>query len=484
MNNLHTIIIGAGAAGIAASSRLLENNIQNILILEARDRIGGRIHTIEVDGSALDFGAQWCHGEENNIVYTLAKDLDVLSHSKNEYNSFNVYSPTLNLDKDVVNQLIPIAVTIMDDTEALQNSTENFGDYFEKRFLAEMKTDFENKLSPQVTTALMDWFHKFVKCLNACPTWYTLSAKGLVHYEVCDGNYYHQWRNRGYKTILEILMREFPDPRKKLPISQKILLNKIVSKIITDKSDGVTVICSDGTKYSARYVLVTLPLGVLKEIHNSLFEPQLPSHKVNAINGLGFGTVNKILIKFPFQWWQRDEKGVSIVWSEKDRDNVLREFPSTMLQSRKSWLESVMGFYPIDSHTNILLVWLVGSSLEEIEKLSDDKIIAGLMFVLKYFIGSRYPDLPNPISVICSKWYSDPYTRGSYSYRSLISDDMNVFASDLAEPIHLNNKSLLMFAGEATSSHQYSTVHGAISSGFREADRIINVCKTEPKSKL
>ncbi|KAK5649619.1 hypothetical protein RI129_000648 [Pyrocoelia pectoralis] len=485
MEKADVIVIGAGAAGIAASCRLLQNNIQNILILEARNRIGGRIHSIQVDGSSIDLGAQWCHGEENNVVYTLAKDLDVLSPSINDYTSFNLYSPTLFLDKDVVEQILAISMMIADDMEALENSEENFGEYFKKRFLAEIGKQLQQEFTPQFTNALMDWIHKLEMCLNACPTWYDLSAKGLIHFKSCDGNYYLHWRDRGYKTILDILMGEFSDPERKLPIREKIVFNKTVTRILTDKQIGVTILCSDGSRYNAKQVLVTLPLGVLKKTRNSLFEPQLPLYKVDAINGLGFGTVNKIFLKFPLQWWQRDCQGISTVWSEKDIEYVSKEFPHGPVQGGKSWLESIFGFYPIDSHSNILLVWVVGSLVEEIEKLTNDVIISGLMFVLKYFVGSRYPDIPNPDAVICSKWNSDPYTCGSYSYRSILSNKMNVFASDLAKPISLNDKPVLMFAGEATSSHQYSTVHGAISSGFREADRIISTYKkAEPKSKL
>lgn len=74
-----------------------------------------------------------------------------------------------------------------------------------------------------------------------------------------------------------------------------------------------------------------------------------------------------------------------------------------------------------------------------------------------------------------SAWNSDPHFYGSYSYRSVESDKRNVFASNLSEPIVIDKKEILLFAGEATHSHYFSTVHGAIETGYRESDRILNI---------
>lgn len=88
-----------------------------------------------------------------------------------------------------------------------------------------------------------------------------------------------------------------------------------------------------------------------------------------------------------------------------------------------------------------------------------------------------------PIELIRSTWYSNPFTRGSYSYRSSGSKSLNVFASDLAEPLLTENgQPIVLFAGEATHDRYFSTVHGAIESGFREAKRILEMLKnTEHK---
>lgn len=74
------VIVGAGPAGIAAASRLLENHHKNIRLLEAENRVGGRINSVFFGQAFVDLGAESCHGTKGNVVYELVKDLNVLKH--------------------------------------------------------------------------------------------------------------------------------------------------------------------------------------------------------------------------------------------------------------------------------------------------------------------------------------------------------------------------------------------------------------------
>lgn len=78
------VVIGAGPSGVAAASRLLANNFTNVTILEAEPRIGGRIHSVYFGDAYVDLGAHWCHGEVDNIVYSLVKDLDLVRHTERD----------------------------------------------------------------------------------------------------------------------------------------------------------------------------------------------------------------------------------------------------------------------------------------------------------------------------------------------------------------------------------------------------------------
>lgn len=82
MSNAKVVIVGAGAAGIACATRLLAAGFSKVLVLEAEDHIGGRVHSIPFGRAKVDLGAQWCHGEDDNIVYQMVKDLNLLETSR------------------------------------------------------------------------------------------------------------------------------------------------------------------------------------------------------------------------------------------------------------------------------------------------------------------------------------------------------------------------------------------------------------------
>lgn len=109
------IIIGAGVSGIAATSRLIENNITNIIILEAQNRIGGRIYTIQLENATLDLGAEWCHGEIDNIEYDLVKNFDLLEQT-NTSHVFR-YSRPKNINKNDIRELYNIFDNIYSERE-------------------------------------------------------------------------------------------------------------------------------------------------------------------------------------------------------------------------------------------------------------------------------------------------------------------------------------------------------------------------------
>ena len=130
--NPSVVIIGAGAAGIAAARRLAESGFLDVKVLEAQDRIGGRIHSVDFHGNTVDLGAQWCHGE--NAVYDMVKDLNLLRDSFNTYR-YNVYydSTGKDIDKNVTDGIFKIYEEIIGDADALRTFEGSFGEYFVRR---------------------------------------------------------------------------------------------------------------------------------------------------------------------------------------------------------------------------------------------------------------------------------------------------------------------------------------------------------------
>ena len=113
-----------------------------------------------------------------------------------------------------------------------------------------------------------------------------------------------------------------------------------------------------------------------------------------------------------------------------------------------------------------------------IETLSDTTIANGLTGYLTDIVRKwkQNPSfaLPALKRIIVTRWLANPYTLGSYSYREVDSDTLDIWHSDLATPVSVNRVPKILFAGEATDDAYYSAVHGAVASGAREAQRIIN----------
>lgn len=127
-------------------------------------------------------------------------------------------------------------------------------------------------------------------------------------------------------------------------------------------------------------------------------------------------------------------------------------------------------------HPNILIAWITGKAAREVESLPENEILKVCSDILRKYIGADFP-FTEPVGLILSRWHSNPFTLGSYSYRSMESKEMNVWATDLAQPVYDSGGfPRLFFAGEATHDYFYSTVHGAVETGWREADRIAKYC--------
>lgn len=256
-----------------------------------------------------------------------------------------------------------------------------------------------------------------------------------------------------------------------MDVESKVLLNKEVCAIdwLNPSRSHLVVKCSDGTSYDAHHVIVTVSLGVLKENYKTLFQPQLPILKINAIEGLSIGVVNKIFLEFEKPFWDDDFAGFSLLWTHDD-SIAIRATPN-------AWLEDIFGFYRVDYQPNILCGWIVGPSARAMEQLDDATVLKGCQFLFKKFLGNRMP-WKTPVNFIRSSWYSNKHFRGSYSFRSITTDMLRTSAQELAHPLYdALGKPSVLFAGEATSDHYYSTVHGAVGAGWREANRLTEFYK-------
>jgi spermine oxidase len=272
-----------------------------------------------------------------------------------------------------------------------------------------------------------------------------------------------------------------------LKVEEKILLNKIVENIKWDENgkQPIKVKCSDNTTYEADHVIVTVSLGVLKSDYRTLFTPQLPISTQNAIEGLSMGTMNKILLEFEKPFWTRSEwsgmdhfqkiftkyydfinVGFGMLWTQEDLNQIK--------DTDKAWVKDIAGFWRVSYQPNLLFAFTFGETSRKIEKMDESEVLDGVMFLFDKFLSPRM-NYTTPIKIATTKWTSNPHVRGSYSVRTLIADAFNTAPKFLAKPINDSlNVPRILFAGEASHNNFFGTAHGAIETGYREAERIIS----------
>lgn len=472
-----TIIIGAGAAGLSAAARLLSHNISDFIILEAESRIGGRVYSKEfgAEGAFVELGAEWCHGDVDNAVYDIVRGRDLLAvtnsyvdialsngswfdrtHTQDLLNIFDeIYTPDGNKG-------VPEGITV--------------GDYFKKLYYdtvhAKYKDDQEKvRLSLLATETL----HKLVLTSEGSFSWFNTSATN--DYRDCPGELLLNWKGKGYKQFFEIMLDKFKIPT----IKNKILLNKEIIRIDWTDSNNrgenvktTTVHCADGSEFKAKHVIVTCSLGVLKNKAKILFEPKLPANKMEAIENLGFEGVIKVMIEFEKKWWPLAFTGVVFAWNEKDKETISKEFTEGPAeQGKHSWLLDMMGALTVENNPKVLSCWFLGNMVPAIESISDEVIEKGIVYLLNKFVGRKFK-LTKSIGIQRMNWYTNSNFHGVYTFqtaksrKSLISSNLI-----LGEPLYDHrNTPVVCFSGEATHSKYYSSVHGAVESGYREADRI------------
>ncbi|KAL5280241.1 hypothetical protein ACFFRR_004298 [Megaselia abdita] len=474
--NAKIVIIGAGASGITAATKLLSYGFKNVLILEAQDRIGGRIYTVPFGDNFIDLGAQWCHGEKDNIVYELVKDKNYLDSTENIYDDYDcIRSDGEVLSETTSNKLKEILEEYLDSKkEDLPTFEGSLASYLREKFLKTSELPRYSDLDRDLVEEFLNYYHKFEVSMECCDSLFDVSGKGHLDYWNCEGDIGLNWKDKGFVMLLRTLLQT--DGLDFGVMNKRILLRKEVTNISWDKSGLkpliITTAC--GLTFEADHVICTVSLAVLKEGFKSKFTPSLPERKLKAIQGLGIGTVNKVFIHFEKRWWNEDWCGFSILWKKEDLEELR--------QSKFFWLEDVFGFYAVKYQPNILSSWVTGSSAKYVETLSKSEQMEGIMFLMKKFLKR---EIPQPIDFIITSWHSNPFIRGSYSHRSMETEHLTTGSWDLAEPVlSPNGRPILQFAGEATHNHYYSTVHGAVETGVREAERLNQFYCDKKKSHL
>ncbi|GAB4531725.1 MAG: FAD-dependent oxidoreductase [Roseibium sp.] len=418
------VVVGAGIAGLAAARRLAEQGVP-VTVLEARNRIGGRLWTDRSLGVPLDLGASWIHGTRANPITDLARRFS---------------QPLFDWDYDDA-EIVDLTGNdgrLEDELDALEGTLE----------------DRTSRTAPGPGGPSVE------------------DAVGRI---LQDGSLAPLTRAEIYALVVHLVELEYAADRDELALAAleeggafaggDAILPNGYDRLALGLSEGLDVQLGqpvDTLAYSAGGVtlkagaqtleadcaLVTVPLGVLKA-ERIAFDPPLPDRKRRAVEVLGMGLLNKIYLSFAGPVPDLDVLNLIRV-SERPR-----AFPF--------WINLDA---PLERP--VLGVLNAGSFARELESLGNSGRVAAAHDALETMFDGDLPELAAGIS---TAWASDPWALGSYSF--LTTDAAFSDRKALAEPV----LDRVFFAGEATSSDYPATVHGAYLSGLAAAGDILKAMR-------
>lgn len=415
---MSTIVIGAGIAGLSAA-RALADAGQEVIVLEARDRLGGRVHTDRnLFDIPIEFGAEFLHGDriptwqfvrqhnlrtlhwhktDDSLVRLANGDLLAMAEARNNFADFEL-TRSWNLPN----------VPVLSQDESLEAYLRRVG--FTEDQLYYVRRSFSNAVGDDM---------RYTSAQSCQQEW--------QDNESGDGDYRLLY---GYDQIVQILATGL-----------SISTNTVV-KSVNWSGETISVGTEDGREFTAKQLVITLPLGVLQG-ERVKFLPALPSTKQEAITNLKMGPVIKLIFGF---------------------EQVV--LPPTIM-ALYSANNPPMWWSPSYGHETNMHVWTAfvsGDWARELLALGEEKALEYALATLRYEVGK--PDLTPSVSHLVN-WPEDPFAKGGYS---------------VATPGHWQARSTLAasidaklyWAGEATAPNAWAaTVHGAYISGQRAAAEIL-----------
>nr|XP_012602428.1 peroxisomal N(1)-acetyl-spermine/spermidine oxidase isoform X2 [Microcebus murinus] len=481
------LVVGGGIAGLAAAQRLCGHpDIPHPRVLEATARAGGRIRSERSFGGVVEVGAHWIHGpSQGNPVFQLAAKYGLLGEKElSEENqqveagghpglpSASYASSGASVSLQLVAEMASLFYRLIDRTREFLHSTEppvpSVGDFLKREIRHQAASWTGDEDAKKLKLAVLNAFFNLECCVSGTHSMDLVALAPFGEYSMLPG--LDCTFPGGYQGLTNCMVASLPE--------DVMVFNKPVKTVhwkgafqeaaLPGETFPVLVECEDGSRFPAHHVIVTVPLGFLKEHLDTFFDPPLPTEKAEAIRKIGFGTNNKIFLEFEEPFWEPDCQIIQVVWE----DSSPLEDAAPSLQD--AWFKKLIGFLvlPGFESAHVLCGFIAGLESEFMETLSDEEVLRSLTQVLRRVTGN--PRLPAPRSVLRSRWHSAPYTRGSYSYVAVGStgDDLDLLAQPLpADGTHAQ----VLFAGEATHRTFYSTTHGALLSGWREADRLLGL---------
>ncbi|NOT70123.1 MAG: FAD-dependent oxidoreductase [Hyphomicrobium sp.] len=409
------VVIGAGLAGLTAAKKLAQAGAE-VTVIEARDRIGGRIWTSNVwPGLPMDLGASWIHGTKGNPLTALAD----ASGAKRLATSYDA-----SLALDAKGAQIDVAAPARATAKIIKAAQR----------MAEGRA---SDLSLQ-------------SAIEASIEWTSADAAGrrLIRHFVngtIEAEYGGAWSETSARSF--DVTKEFGGEDVLFPNGYHQIIDHLAKGVtihtatpvasLAPAGKGVTVTLQHGEILQADHVIVTVPLGVLKK-GGITFAAPLRKERQKAIETIGMGVLNKCWLRFDRIAWPAD-----VDWIE--------------------WLGPTPGYWSQwasltrTAGAPVLLAFHAGDAARDMEMLSDAGMTLEAHRALAAMFGANFP---KPSGAQITRWSQDPFAHGAYSFNAVGTTPAT--RSDLAGT---DWDRRLIFAGEACEPLYFGTAHGAVLSG-------------------
>jgi monoamine oxidase len=418
---IDVLIVGAGAAGLIAWRELHSAGLR-AAILEARERIGGRILTDHSASSPIELGAEFVHGKPQAVWPILEQaGLEVVESSDTR----------MLFDQGGLRPCGEYWKII----QAVNGQIESAGDIAYDRFLEEVES---SALAKRITKSYVEGFNA------ARAELISTRAIAMADRAAAENEGERQFRIKaGYASLVDWLATGLPSESLHLQTAvREIHWEQDRVEVLADTPDGEHI-------YSATRIIVTVPLGVLKALSGSpgaiQFNPAL-SQKAAALEHLEVGHAIKLMIRFKERFWETEARFAFVI-------SVDEGIPVWWTQE------------PLTS--NVLTGWAAGQAAERLVNLSRQELLSRAVESLgRIFIKSTGWLHDCVDKTYYHDWSNDPFCRGAYSYPRVGGLQA---AQTLSEPVN----DTIFFAGEATDFRgAYGTVHAALHSGISAAQDI------------
>ncbi len=429
---VQVIIIGAGAAGLMAAWKLSDAGKQ-VLVVEARERPGGRIYTMPGGKftTRIEAGAEFIHGKAP-LTFELLDQAGLTYHK--------ITGELWNARKNHPEQ----QDDFIEDQELLTRKLKEIkNDISVKQFL---DLNFNEKKYSDLRTSVSGYVQGYdLANLDMAST---LSLREEWTKEGDD----EQYRiDEGYGKLIDYL---FDMCKQK---GCNFQFNTTIKKI-TWQEDKVSAETDEGTAHSGNKLILTIPLGILqarpKQKAYIEFSPSI-EEKISAANSMGYGEVIKFILEFNERFWESKQSV-----DEHRMKNLGFVFSNTSIPTW--WTQA-------PSKVPILTGWFGGPQVQAFKKMNDESLLQIAADSLSEIFAIDHAVIVEKlVSWRIFNWAADDYSLGGYAYNSLHREK---YLSILSKPL----MNTLFFSGEAmTSGPAIGTVEGALAAGKSVAELVLS----------